>query len=955
MRNVGKLFRTVVLAAGVALGALVALLAPAVQALADTYDTHTLVSIVLTDEAQLKLLREHHVDVVGRRGDVYKALVTPAQLRLLLDRGLNVRPEYEEMQADRERWAENERAAAAAAAARAAADAAADAGANAAPRAAGDGASFAPAYYTASKFNLVNPAPGTLMEHLLAQYNAHRDIVRLYNLGASQDGAYDILAMKITRNPDVLEPEPKIRVYGNIHGDEKGGCMVASDVLDAILSGYTANPPDAIAKKLVDESELWFIPMGNPYGNAHSTRYNSRSVDLNRNFWGPAGSDQPPAWSEKETQAIRDLTEAATADHPRKRFTVSLSFHEGEVCFNSVYNYTGAAPEDEPIFWSSRVNGDVTLAPHGLAQAYKDGCTTPGFWYTNGYDWYQTLGDTNDWSYGAWTALDTTIELNAAKTPPASQIPTYCAQHRPAVLNYMMKAFQGIHGVMTDADTGLPLDGTVTATATASPTLPVPHEYKAVYTDPVAGDFHRVLQPGTYTILCEAPGYAPATVPGLVVAADARTTAGCALAPQALVSYASSTTADACAGGGAHGGDGVLDAGEDATLQVTLRNAGAANATSVVGTLGTTTPGIAITGDTASFPDVPAGGGSAASLPPHFRFTVGAGVACGTNIAFRLSTTTAQGSFEDTFTVPVGQTSVAAPVPLLGETFDGTTFPPAGWAQVDTSGTAGNWARATNTVHPGGGGTHGGAGLAYFNSYSAASGSQTRLYRLIGTPIPPDAAAAGVTFWMYHDTGYTAADAVQVQVSTNGATWADAGAAVLRYDGSTGWKPHTVPLDGYNGQTVQVALLGKSVYGNDCHVDDVQLTYTPFGSCTMNPCAPALPPGEVAAGGGGPESGLHWTGATTIAWPPLAGVTSYKLYRGVPADLPRLLDAGVDSCVRYAGSATSATDADLPGGGGGDAGAGFWYLVTGLNGPLEGPAGDATSGPRVVNGAGDCP
>jgi hypothetical protein len=73
-----------------------------------------------------------------------------------------------------------------------------------------------------------------------------------------------------------------------------------------------------------------------------------------------------------------------------------------------------------------------------------------GFWYTNGADWYITRGDTNDWAYGAWSALDTTIELNTQKTPSPSQIPTYCAQHRQAVLNYMMKVFQGIHGVMTD-------------------------------------------------------------------------------------------------------------------------------------------------------------------------------------------------------------------------------------------------------------------------------------------------------------------------------------------------------------------------------------------------------------------------------------------------------------------------------------------------------------------------
>lgn len=472
------------------------------SAAADTYDTLTLVAVTSRGDADVKTLREIGADVVGRKGDVYKALLTPAQLEKLAALGLRVEVLRAEMEADRKRWAENDAA---------------------------SRANLATAYYTASKFDLVAPPAGSLMEHLLQLYNAHPGITRLYNLGATQDGAYDVIAMKVTKNPDVVEAEPKIRIYGNIHGDEKGGCMVAADVLDTILAGYVAVPQDATAKKLVDESEIWFIPMGNPYGNVHNQRGNVNGVDLNRNFWGPAGSDSPPAWSQKETQIVRDLTETATADHAKKRFTTSISFHEGEVCFNSIWNYTSAAPSDEPLFWATRSGGNVTLAPDGLAKAYQDGCTSPGFWYTNGYDWYQTLGDTNDWSYGAWSTLDTTIELNTVKAPPAAQIPTYCAQHRQAVLNYMLKTFQGVHGVMTDSSTGAPLDGTVSATCTASSTVAVPHAYQAIYTDPVAGDFHRVLLPGTYTITCKASGYVDTVIPGVVVTADSKTSCNCAM------------------------------------------------------------------------------------------------------------------------------------------------------------------------------------------------------------------------------------------------------------------------------------------------------------------------------------------------------------------------------------------------------------------------------------------
>ena len=146
-----------------------------------------------------------------------------------------------------------------------------------------------------------------------------------------------------------------------------------------------------------------------------------------------------------------------------------------------------------------------------------------------------------------------------------------------------------------------------------------------------------------------------------------------------------------------------------------------------------------------------------------------------------------------------------------------------GWATVDTSGTAGAWTYVTSgtnpTVTP-----HGGSSMAKFNSYNASSGSQTRVYRTTGFAIPGSATTATLTFWMYHDTGYaTYADKVQVQVST-GSTWTNAGTAINRYDGSTGWKQHTIDLTAWKGSTVQLGFLGISAYGNNEYIDDIVVT-----------------------------------------------------------------------------------------------------------------------------------
>ena len=162
----------------------------------------------------------------------------------------------------------------------------------------------------------------------------------------------------------------------------------------------------------------------------------------------------------------------------------------------------------------------------------------------------------------------------------------------------------------------------------------------------------------------------------------------------------------------------------------------------------------------------------------------------------------------------------SGPQTLFSNGFETST----GWAIVDTSGTAGNWTYVTSGTLPTAS-PHGGSYLASFNSYTAASGSQTRLYRTSGFAIPSSASTATLTFWMYHDTGYsTYLDKVQLQVSTNGTTWTNVGTAVNRYDGSTGWKQHTIDLTAYKGTTVQLGFLGMSAYGNNEHIDDVTVT-----------------------------------------------------------------------------------------------------------------------------------
>ena len=415
--------------------------------------------------------------------------------------------------------------------------------------------------------------------------------------------------------------------------------------------------------------------------------------------------------------------------------------------------------------------------------------------------------------------------------------------------------------------------------------------------------------------------------------------------------YFSNSFTDTCNGSGNGNNDGIIDPGEDISLTLTLKNNGLQNATGVNATITTETSGVVITDNSASFPNISANGGTGTSLDT-FGFRVGSEVSCGTTINFTIHSVSNENptGTDSNFSLIVGSLIGGASTDLFTESFDNSTFPPPGWSQVDVSGTTGNWARATATVHPSGGTPHSGAGLAYFNSYTATSGNSTRLYRTIATSLPSEAQSAAVVFWMIHDTGYSSNnDRIQVQISLNGSTWSNVGSAISRYDGSTGWKEHTIDLTSYIGQSIYLGFLGISDYGNDCHIDDVKVTYTMPPSCTINPCTSSgTPPGEVATG-----TNYTWSGQV-MNWNGDPNATGYRVYRGVKGNLANLCDANTDFCTRYDGAntnldVTSDDPAVID-----PTNRVLYYLITGYNGGGEGPAGNANCGERVVNSTGGC-
>ncbi|MEI7981841.1 MAG: choice-of-anchor J domain-containing protein [Bacteroidota bacterium] len=161
----------------------------------------------------------------------------------------------------------------------------------------------------------------------------------------------------------------------------------------------------------------------------------------------------------------------------------------------------------------------------------------------------------------------------------------------------------------------------------------------------------------------------------------------------------------------------------------------------------------------------------------------------------------------------------------LNESFDGTTFPPTGWLNIQIGGT-GKWKRVTTGVEPICS-PHSGAGMAEYNSYDYLAGANAIL---VSPPLTFTGSSIHIfSFWKYADSGwpiYNDSIGVYYNSAANltGATWL---ATIPRYNPVDGWYKHSYLLPASLTGTKYLILRGYSKYGNNMFVDDVSLVVPP--------------------------------------------------------------------------------------------------------------------------------
>jgi carboxypeptidase T len=331
------------------------------------------------------------------------------------------------------------------------------------------------------------------------------DIASFHVIGHSVQSR-DICALKLTTNPTLTAAKPCVRLVGLHHGDELSSSEFLLYLIRYLVTKYRAG--DTEATQMLASTELWIVPVVNPDGMENNSRYNAHGYDVNRNYPCPDGSHNtsvggPYVFSEPEIRAVRDISQSA-GNAINNCFALGLTYHAGETCFNYTWNYTATRCADDLLLQFQGQNYSNAAHAAGLTS----------FWVTDGYDWYQTIGDLNDYAYQTHGTLDTTIECTVAHTPSVTtqaQIDAFCLPHLRGTLFSIWFAGEGIRGQVRDGATSQPLLATVAVRQANMP----------MHSDPArSGAFYRVLLAGDYTIDVSAPGYLTRTLTGVHVNAS---------------------------------------------------------------------------------------------------------------------------------------------------------------------------------------------------------------------------------------------------------------------------------------------------------------------------------------------------------------------------------------------------------------------------------------------------
>lgn len=338
-------------------------------------------------------------------------------------------------------------------------------------------------------------------------------LCRLDTIGTSNYGKL-VLALKISDNAGADENEPGVFFSSTIHGDETGGFIMMLRLADHLLKNYNNDPE---LKTLVDNLGIWINPLANPDGTygtgdliSSPVRFNANGYDLNRNFPDPEG---PVMIRQKETLDMEKFVR-------RNKFVLSANFHSGAEVVNFPWDRWERWHADNDWFYHiSRKYADTAhiYSPPGYMTFLDNGVT-------NGFDWYSINGGRQDFVTYELQGREVTIELDDEYVTPAANLNSLWEYNRRSLTGYLQNALYGIHGFVSDINTGDPV---------AARIFIQNHDKDSshIYADTLTGSFTRLLSPGLWDLTVSASGYVDVLSEDIIVSEGERTVISIQMTP----------------------------------------------------------------------------------------------------------------------------------------------------------------------------------------------------------------------------------------------------------------------------------------------------------------------------------------------------------------------------------------------------------------------------------------
>ncbi|XP_018017205.1 carboxypeptidase E-like [Hyalella azteca] len=372
------------------------------------------------------------------------------------------------------------------------------------------------------------------------------DIAHVYALDERSVRGFPLWVLELSDHPgthEILEPEMKY--VANMHGNEVVGRELLLALADDMCSKWRAQ--DEEVQRLINSTRIHILPSMNPDGWQTATqaggsdyligRSNNHSVDLNRDFpdldrvmYGNEARHLPhnnhlldhlrrlDLHPEPETMAVMNWILTIP-------FVLSANLHGGDLVANYPYDASRSGAPQE--YTASPDDATFRMLAHSYADnhprmhdPHRRPCVRGDMTFgddggvTNGAAWYSVKGGMQDFNYLASNAMEITLELGCDKYPSQDRLAELWRENKKSLYEFMWQVHTGVSGLVRDGLTGLGLPQAVISVRNITKVNATHFRNEAILHDvttAAAGDYWRLLTPGTYEVTASAEGYLPLT------------------------------------------------------------------------------------------------------------------------------------------------------------------------------------------------------------------------------------------------------------------------------------------------------------------------------------------------------------------------------------------------------------------------------------------------------------